>query len=139
MSTSFSSNHNFSKGFFYVADGTFNFYDTEKNTAYQDCYASFNAGKTLGIGNYDSANIIHSNGKFSLLVGTSTSNRDHFYIVDAKKMCIRDSCEILKFNLENEGYEVDTANSAAEALKMDISSYHLIILDLSLIHIYGRL
>ena len=37
-----------------------------------------------------------------------------------------DLCEILKFNLENEGYEVDTANSAEEALKMDISSYHLI-------------
>lgn len=40
-----------------------------------------------------------------------------------------DLCEILKFNLENEGYEVDTANSAEEALKMDISSYHLILLD----------
>ena len=33
-----------------------------------------------------------------------------------------DLCEILKFNLENEGYETDTANSAEEALKMDISS-----------------
>ena len=40
-----------------------------------------------------------------------------------------DLCEILKFNLENEGYEVDTANSAEEALKMDISSYHLLLLD----------
>ena len=29
-----------------------------------------------------------------------------------------DLCEILKFNLENEGYFVDTANSAEEALKM---------------------
>ena len=28
-----------------------------------------------------------------------------------------DLCEILKFNLENEGYEVDTANSAEEAMK----------------------
>ena len=28
-----------------------------------------------------------------------------------------DLCEILKFNLENEGYEVDMANSAEEALK----------------------
>ena len=28
-----------------------------------------------------------------------------------------DLCEILKFNLENEGYEVDTANSAEDALK----------------------
>ena len=33
-----------------------------------------------------------------------------------------DLCEILKFNLENEGYEVDTANSAEDALKMDIST-----------------
>lgn len=94
MSTSFSSNHNFSKGFFYVADGTFNFYDTEKKTAYQDCYASLNAGKTLGIGNYDSANIIHSNGKFYLLVGTSTSNRDHFYIVDAKTLYYENSAAV---------------------------------------------
>ena len=29
-----------------------------------------------------------------------------------------DLCEILKFNLENEGYFVDTANSAEEALKI---------------------
>ena len=28
-----------------------------------------------------------------------------------------DLCDILKFNLENEGYEVETANSAEEALK----------------------
>ena len=33
-----------------------------------------------------------------------------------------DLCEILKFNLENEGYFVDTANSAEEALKMPLSS-----------------
>ena len=31
-----------------------------------------------------------------------------------------DLCEILKFNLENEGYFVDTANSAEEALKMHL-------------------
>ena len=40
-----------------------------------------------------------------------------------------DLCEILKFNLENEGFEVDTANSAEEALKMDIGSYNLLLLD----------
>ena len=32
-----------------------------------------------------------------------------------------DLCEILKFNLEIEGYEVDTAFSAEEALKKDLS------------------
>ncbi|MDR0893541.1 MAG: response regulator transcription factor [Mediterranea sp.] len=40
-----------------------------------------------------------------------------------------DLCEILKFNLENEGYQVDTAHSAEEALKKDIASYQLILLD----------
>ena len=33
-----------------------------------------------------------------------------------------DLCEILKFNLENEGYLVDTANSAEEALKTDLTN-----------------
>ncbi len=48
-----------------------------------------------------------------------------------------DLCEILKFNLENEGYEVDTANSAEEAMKMNISSYHLILLDVMMGEISG--
>lgn len=48
-----------------------------------------------------------------------------------------DHCEILKFNLENEGYEVDTANSAEEALKMNISSYHLLLLDVMMGEISG--
>ena len=38
-------------------------------------------------------------------------------------------CEILQFNLESEGYEVTTANSAEEALRLDIKSYDLILLD----------
>lgn len=38
-------------------------------------------------------------------------------------------CEILKFNLETEGYEVETANSAEEALEMDIASFDLLLLD----------
>lgn len=40
-----------------------------------------------------------------------------------------DLCEILKFNLENEGYFVDTANSAEEALKLDLTIYDLLLLD----------
>ncbi|EYA00961.1 response regulator transcription factor [Bacteroides fragilis] len=48
-----------------------------------------------------------------------------------------DLCEILKFNLENEGYEVNTANSAEEALKMNISSYHLLLLDVMMGEISG--
>ncbi|MBB4043636.1 DNA-binding response OmpR family regulator [Bacteroides reticulotermitis] len=48
-----------------------------------------------------------------------------------------DLCEILKFNLENEGYTVDTTNSAEEALKMDISSYQLLLLDVMMGEISG--
>ena len=48
-----------------------------------------------------------------------------------------DLCEILKFNLENEGYEIDTANSAEEALKMDICSYDLLLLDVMMGEISG--
>lgn len=48
-----------------------------------------------------------------------------------------DLCEILKFNLENEGYEVDTAHSAEEALKMDIGSYSLLLLDVMMGEISG--
>ena len=48
-----------------------------------------------------------------------------------------DLCEILKFNLENEGYEVDTANSAEEALQMGISKYDLLLLDVMMGEISG--
>lgn len=41
----------------------------------------------------------------------------------------QDLCEILKFNLEAEGYKVITANSAEEALQKDLSEVHLILLD----------
>ena len=41
----------------------------------------------------------------------------------------QDICEILKFNLETEGYQVETANSAEEALEKDIASYNLLLLD----------
>ena len=41
----------------------------------------------------------------------------------------QDLCEILSFNIQTEGYHVDTANSAEEALEMDIASYDLLLLD----------
>lgn len=41
----------------------------------------------------------------------------------------QDLCEILKFNLETEGYQVEIANSAEEALEKDIASYNLLLLD----------
>ncbi len=41
----------------------------------------------------------------------------------------QDLCEILQYNLENEGYEVDIANSAEEALTMPLKDYNLLLLD----------
>ncbi len=34
-----------------------------------------------------------------------------------------DICEILQYNLETEGYEVVTANSAEEALALNLTEY----------------
>ena len=41
----------------------------------------------------------------------------------------QDLLEILKFNLEMEGYDVSTAQSAEDALLMDIASFNLLLLD----------
>ena len=48
-----------------------------------------------------------------------------------------DLCEILKFNLETEGYEVDTALNAEEALKLNLSNYNLLLLDVMMGEISG--
>ncbi len=46
-------------------------------------------------------------------------------------------CEILKFNLEKEGYDVDCAYSAEEALEKDLSAYTLIMVDIMMERISG--
>ncbi len=51
--------------------------------------------------------------------------RKRILVVDDEQ----DLCEILKFNLETEGYEADTANSAEEALERGVAGYDLILLD----------
>ncbi len=48
-----------------------------------------------------------------------------------------DLCEILQFNLETEGYQVDVAYSAEEALKKDLTIYHLLLLDVMMGEISG--
>lgn len=49
----------------------------------------------------------------------------HLLVVDDEE----DLCEILQFNLEAEGYNVDTAYSAEEALTLDLTQYDLLLLD----------
>jgi len=46
-------------------------------------------------------------------------------------------CEVLKLNLENEGYDVDIAFSAEQALTFDLKSYSLILLDIMMGEISG--
>lgn len=46
-------------------------------------------------------------------------------------------CEILKFNLEKEGYEVDCCYSAEEALELDLTAYSLMIVDIMMERLSG--
>ena len=48
-----------------------------------------------------------------------------------------DLCEILQFNLELEGYMVDVAHSAEEALHLRLSDYGLVLLDVMMGQISG--
>lgn len=49
----------------------------------------------------------------------------------------QDICEILQYNLETEGYEVITANSAEEALLLPLSEFALILLDVMMVEMSG--
>jgi len=60
--------------------------------------------------------------------------------MNAKILVIDDEealCEILKYNLEKAGYDVDCAYSAEEALEMDLKQYQLIIVDIMMESISG--
>lgn len=46
-------------------------------------------------------------------------------------------CDILQLNLENEGYDVDVAYSAEQALTYDLTQYSLILLDIMMGEISG--
>lgn len=46
-------------------------------------------------------------------------------------------CEVMRFNLEMEGYAVDVAYSAEEALALDLRKYSLILLDIMMGEISG--
>ena len=49
----------------------------------------------------------------------------------------QDICEILQYNLETEGFEVVTANSAEEALQLPLHEFSLILLDVMMGEISG--
>lgn len=57
----------------------------------------------------------------------------HLLVVDDEE----DLCEILQFNLEAEGYNVDTTYSAEEALTLDLTQYDLLLLDVMMGKISG--
>jgi two-component system, OmpR family, alkaline phosphatase synthesis response regulator PhoP len=53
------------------------------------------------------------------------SEEKRILIVDDEE----DLCEILQYNLNNEGYKTDVAHSAEEAMKKTFSEYNLLLLD----------
>ncbi len=61
--------------------------------------------------------------------------------MEKKKILIVDDeetlCEVLKLNLQNEGYDVDIATSAEQALTYDVRQYSLILLDIMMGEISG--
>lgn len=58
---------------------------------------------------------------------------DRILVVDDEETL----CEALRFNLEAEGFEVDVAYSAEEALTMELKDYSLILLDIMMGDISG--
>lgn len=60
-------------------------------------------------------------------------NKKRILVVDDEETL----CEALRFNLQADGYEVDTAISAEEALTMDLSRYDLFLLDIMMGEISG--
>jgi DNA-binding response OmpR family regulator len=52
-------------------------------------------------------------------------NPIHILVVDDEE----DICEILKFNLESEGFQVDVVTSAEDAMKKKLEKYQLFLLD----------
>lgn len=58
---------------------------------------------------------------------------DRILIVDDEETL----CEALRFNLEAEGYRVNTANSAEQVLAMDASGYDLLLIDIMMGEISG--
>ena len=69
---------------------------------------------------------------YSSIFAHMESNRK-ILIVDDEK----DLCEILQFNLESEGFDIDVASSGEEALKQNLEEYDLILLDVMMGGISG--
>ena len=64
----------------------------------------------------------------------------HYIMVTERILIVDDEetlCEVLKLNLENEGYDVDIAFSAEQALTLDLTRYSLILLDIMMGEISG--
>jgi len=62
-----------------------------------------------------------------------SDKKNKILIVDDEE----DLCEIIQFNLNGEGYDTDVASSAEAVLKMDLSLYKLILLDVMMGQISG--
>lgn len=78
--------------------------------------------------------------KESVIVVFVSTNCSKVFSMGARILIIDDEeqfCEILSFNLAKEGYDVDTASSAVEALEKDLTSYQLFIVDINMEQMNG--
>ena len=60
-------------------------------------------------------------------------NKIKILVVDDEE----DLCEILQFNLKQEGFDVDVAYSAEQALKLELKTYDFFLLDIMMGEISG--
>lgn len=70
----------------------------------------------------------------------SLHKKYHVFMDNRRILVVDDEealCEILKFNLEKEGFQTDVAYSAEEALTKPIESYSLLILDIMMGELSG--
>lgn len=68
----------------------------------------------------------HFNNKITDKVPMMDTTSKRILIVDDEETL----CEVLKLNLENEGYDVDTAFCAEQAIALGVENYSLILLDI---------
>ena len=71
--------------------------------------------------------------KSNIATATAAARQNRILVVDDEI----DICEVLQFNLEHEGFYVETAHSAEEALTKIPAGFHLLLLDVMMEGISG--
>lgn len=124
LEAAIASQHDLTKGMFVVQKGSFDFYDPETGRIYSDIFSSLNYGNGLNIDHYDHLYVASLNGKFYLMIQTSTENRDHLFVADGvtlnKEGSATVSATLAAFVPLNEQQAIVSFDGAH---RMDLSSF----------------